>query len=179
MAYDKSSLVLLLVVVCAWCFTAVLAADDGDKEDSSQDVSVIGRQLYEEGRTFVHHAMKRMAIILPAIFFKMGIAFTMLVLVTIVSVNNGVIGFMLLVVGLSSVLARMQEARVPHSHPAAIPAPLHITYPSYPSSHHHFLDRSDVGVESPKPSPPTHNYPTHTYPSYSPYNDVVYTKYVK
>lgn len=71
-------------------------------------------------------------VILPAIFFKLGIAFTLLILVTIVAINNGFIGFLLLVVGLSSVLARLQEARRP-----AIP--FHIN-PAYI----HHVDRNDL-----------------------------------
>ncbi|KAL1492039.1 hypothetical protein ABEB36_012541 [Hypothenemus hampei] len=69
-------------------------------------------------------------VLLPAIFFKLGVAFTLLVLVTVVSINNGFIGFLLLVVGLSNVLARLQEARKP--------APL-----PYLPQYYHLLDRSD------------------------------------
>ncbi|XP_050312130.1 uncharacterized protein LOC126747494 [Anthonomus grandis grandis] len=113
-------------------FATVYATEDVvPKAETS--VQFVGRMM-EEGRTLVHHAMKRFMIILPAIFFKLGIAFTLLVLVAIAAVNNGFIGFMLLVVGLSSVLARFQEAK----RPAATP---YVTSPYY--HHAHILDRKD------------------------------------
>nr|CAH7717148.1 unnamed protein product [Callosobruchus chinensis] len=80
----------------------------------------------------------------------------MLVLVTIVSVNNGFIGFLLLVVGLSSVLARLQEARRP---PIAAAAPAVAPYYNPAPYYNHVVpvalrrhyrqewDRSDVGTE--------------------------------
>ncbi|RZC27638.1 hypothetical protein BDFB_008016 [Asbolus verrucosus] len=87
------------------------------------------------GRTLVHHAVKRLMIILPAIFFKLGIAFTLLIIVALAAVNNGFIGFLLLVVGLSSVLARLQESRRP-----ALSVPYISPLPPY---HHQVWDRSD------------------------------------
>ncbi|KAG5875364.1 hypothetical protein JTB14_020662 [Gonioctena quinquepunctata] len=78
-------------------------------------------------------------ILLPAIFFKLGIAFTMLVLVTIVSVNNGFIGFLLLVVGLSSVLARLQETRRAPAVPYSVPI--------YQHRYAQDWDRKDRGTE--------------------------------
>ncbi|VEN36850.1 unnamed protein product [Callosobruchus maculatus] len=84
-----------------------------------------------QGRTLVRNTFKRFAVLLPAVFFKLGIAFTMLVLVTIVSVNNGFIGFLLLVVGLSSVLARLQEARRPPTAAAPAIAPYYNPAPYY------------------------------------------------
>lgn len=92
------------------------------------------------GRTFVHHAVKRFMVILPAIFFKLGIAFTLLIIVSLVAVNNGVIGFLILVVGLSSVLARLQQTQTPHLHPLPLIAP---PAPVSPAWAHHFIDRSD------------------------------------
>lgn len=87
-------------------------------------------------------------LIAPAIFFKLGIAFTLLLLVTLVAVNNGFIGFLILVVGLSSVLARLQR-----SGPAAplvqhVPIPYHAHHvhalPQLSHFHHHpWIDRSD------------------------------------
>lgn len=65
-------------------------------------------------------------VIAPAIFFKLGIAFTLLLIVTIVSVNNGFIGFLLLVVGLSSVLANLQQARRPAIPLQISPYPYHV-----------------------------------------------------
>lgn len=91
------------------------------------------------GRTFVHHAVKRFMVILPAIFFKLGIAFTLLIIVSLVAVNNGFIGFLILVVGLSSVLARLQQSQSPHIQ--AVPLIAH--QPAWP---HHFLDRSDQAL---------------------------------
>lgn len=78
----------------------------------------------------VHHAVKRFMIIMPAIFFKLGIAFTLLILVALAAVNNGFIGFLILVVGLSSVLARLQQS----AHPVPFIAP-----PAWP----HLVDRRD------------------------------------
>lgn len=86
----------------------------------------------------VHHAVKRFQFLLPAIFFKLGVAFTMLILVALASVSNGAIGFMLLVVGLSAVLARFQAANSP--------APAVIPYQSPVVAYHrtlHDWDRSD------------------------------------
>lgn len=97
------------------------------------------------GRTFVHHAVKRFMVILPAIFFKLGIAFTLLIIVSLVAVNNGIIGFLILVVGLSSVLARLQQAQPAPVHAHAVP----LIAPPPPWAHH-FLDRSDS-------SPPVFN----------------------
>lgn len=81
-------------------------------------------------------------VILPAIFFKLGIAFTLLIIVSLVAVNNGVIGFLILVVGLSSVLARLQQGQTARVQPVPLIAPP----PVWP--HHHFIDRSD----SPSPA---------------------------
>lgn len=78
----------------------------------------------------VHHAVKRFMIIMPAIFFKLGIAFTLLILVALAAVNNGIIGFLILVVGLSSVLARLQGQGPP-------PVPF-IASPGWPP---HLVDR--------------------------------------
>lgn len=83
----------------------------------------------------VHHAVKRFMIILPAIFFKLGVAFTLLILVALAAVNNGFIGFLILVVGLSSVLSRMQQSQ-PHAVPLVAP-------PAWP---HPYIDRSDNPV---------------------------------
>lgn len=90
--------------------------------------------------------MKRFMIILPAIFFKLGIAFSLLLLVTVVAVNNGFIGFMILIVGLSTVLARLQEARTK----APLTYPLPIAYSALSHGHHHHgWDRSDDGSATP------------------------------
>lgn len=86
----------------------------------------------------VHHAVKRFQFLLPAIFFKLGVAFTMLILVALASVSNGAIGFMLLVVGLSAVLARFQVANT--SAPAVLP--YHTPVVAYHRTLHDW-DRSD------------------------------------
>lgn len=88
--------------------------------------------------------MKRFMIILPAIFFKLGVAFTLLLLVAVVAVNNGFIGFMLLVVGLSTVLARLQEARGKPL-PAPLPVPFAAHYAPHFAHLHHGWDRKDDG----------------------------------
>ncbi|XP_045460481.1 uncharacterized protein LOC123670931 [Harmonia axyridis] len=129
----------ILAVFFVVCFSCICAAPREspveDIKDADKTMEVAGRELIEQGRTFVHHAVKRFMIILPAIFFKLGIAFTLLLIVTLVAVNNGFIGFLLLVVGMSSVLARLQEAR----RPAVVPF-----VQSIPSAyHHHGWDRSD------------------------------------
>ncbi|XP_060524547.1 uncharacterized protein LOC132700963 [Cylas formicarius] len=124
-----SAVVVFLVV--SWC-----DADDVQRSVVDPKEQFVGRMV-EQGRTLVHHAVKRFMIILPAIFFKLGIAFTLLVLVAVVAVNNGFIGFLLLVVGLSSVLARLQESRKPSYPTAPYISPLPPYY------HHRFLDRSD------------------------------------
>lgn len=80
----------------------------------------------------VHHAVKRFMIIMPIIFFKLGIAFSLLILVALAAVNNGFIGFLILVVGLSSVLSRLQQG---HQHPVPF-----IASPGWP---HHLVDRRD------------------------------------
>ncbi|KAJ8956784.1 hypothetical protein NQ314_006659 [Rhamnusium bicolor] len=78
----------------------------------------------------------------------------MLVLVTIVSVNNGFIGFLILVVGLSSVLARLQDSS---RRPAVVPYVL----PSYHhhGAYHHDWDRNDKGVEGRTEKSYTQSYP--------------------
>lgn len=105
----------------------------------------------------VHHAVKRFMIILPAIFFKLGAAFTLLILVTIAVVTNGFIGFLLLVVGLSSVLARLQHAEKPH----VVPVPYstghighigHHAHYSAPSYYEPAWKRSDNDVVTPTAS---------------------------
>lgn len=112
------------------------------------EVFIFKLNLSLSGRTLVHNTFKRFMILLPVIFFKLGIAFTMLLLVTIVSVNNGFIGFLLLVVGLSSVLARLQEARkpsvVPYVNP---PVPYVNPVPIYPTKYIQDWDRKDKGIE--------------------------------
>lgn len=116
----------------------------------------------------VHHAMKRFMIILPAIFFKLGIAFTLLVLVAIVAVNNGFIGFMLLVVGLSSVLARFQDSSKKHVVPYYLPAVHH-------HAGYHGWDRSDKDEEKVEKatSYPAYN-PQYVYTPLSAYNSAYY-----
>lgn len=106
--------------------------------------------------------------LLPAIFFKLGIAFTLLLLVTIVAVNNGFIGFLLLIVGLSTVLARLQEVRksalpVPLSYP---PLPAFSTHYSRLGRHHYNLwDRNDDATE---PQEGKSSYLSVASPSYQP-----------
>lgn len=100
----------------------------------------------------VHHAVKRFQFLLPAIFFKLGIAFTMLILVVIVSASNGVVGFMLLVVGLSAVLARFQ---------AVSPVSAAIPYHSPVLAYHRTIqdwDRSDKGHVEISTKPAVHDY---------------------
>ncbi|KAL3279064.1 hypothetical protein HHI36_016578 [Cryptolaemus montrouzieri] len=127
----------VIFAICVICFVGCIAAPNN--QNLKEDETLVkaferGRELVEQGRTFVHHAVKRFMIILPAIFFKLGIAFTLLLIVTLVAVNNGFIGFLLLVVGMSSVLARLQEAR----RPAVVPY-----IQSLPASYHHGWDRTD------------------------------------
>ncbi|XP_044762140.1 uncharacterized protein LOC123319309 [Coccinella septempunctata] len=130
----KMKFCALFVIVFCFCCTSAAPSETVVKNE--EENVEIGRELIEQGRTFVHHAVKRFMIILPAIFFKLGIAFTLLLIVTLVAVNNGFIGFLLLVVGMSSVLARLQEARRP---PPVVPY-----IQSIPTAyHHHGWDRSD------------------------------------
>lgn len=114
----------------------------------------------------MHRTFKRLAVILPAVFFKLGIAFTLLLLVTIVAINNGFIGFLLLIVGMSTVLARLQEVRKP-----ALPVPL--TYAALPAfnphysrlgrHHYNLWDRNDNTAE---PEEPKTTYPALAQPTY-------------
>ncbi|KAK5650543.1 hypothetical protein RI129_001572 [Pyrocoelia pectoralis] len=108
-----------------------------------------GSELFEEGRTLAHNTLKRLSFIAPAIFFKLGIAFTLLLVVALVAANNGFIGFLILVVGLSTVLSRFQTRPTPivQSIPAPIAA-LPLSYqaaPQFAHQHHHnaWYDRSD------------------------------------
>ncbi|XP_031332586.1 uncharacterized protein LOC116162948 [Photinus pyralis] len=108
-----------------------------------------GSELLEEGRTLAHNTLKRLSFIAPAIFFKLGIAFTLLLVVALVAANNGFIGFLILVVGLSTVLSRFQTRPTPivQSLPAPVAA-LPLSYPAAPQfAHHHhhnaWFDRSD------------------------------------
>nr|XP_023026636.1 uncharacterized protein LOC111514610 [Leptinotarsa decemlineata] len=129
-----------LVFVFVFC-VVVSNATSTKTEITKNDAGEFVGRMMEQGRTLVHHAMKRFMIILPAIFFKLGIAFTMLVLVTIVSVNNGVIGFLLLVVGLSSVLARLQGSSKPAAVPYISPVPV------FHNRYYQDWDRRDKGSE--------------------------------
>ncbi|CAG9865358.1 unnamed protein product [Phyllotreta striolata] len=95
------------LIVFIALFPLLTAVDGAQNNQTEAD----NESLMDKGRTFVRNSLKRFAVLLPVVFFKLGIAFAMLLLVTVVSVNNGFIGFLLLVVGLSSVLARLQEAR--------------------------------------------------------------------
>ena len=141
-----------LKAVFVLCVTVCFVEATTEKVDTSVNLQQLGRQLVEEGtleydfvyviiifvflgRTLVHHTLKRFMIILPAIFFKLGIAFTLLVLVALAAVNNGFIGFLILVVGLSSVLARLQDSG------RAVPVPYISPVSPY---HHQVWDRSDV-----------------------------------
>lgn len=118
----------------------------------------------------VHNTFKRFMIILPAIFFKLGIAFTLLIVVALAGVTNGFIGFMLLVVGLSSVLARLQDFRkpavtVPYISPLA--APLH---------HHQVWDRSDTSTsEKNNVYGTVSNYPYLQYSGMTGYSPIKYS----
>ncbi|GJQ82075.1 hypothetical protein Trydic_g6947 [Trypoxylus dichotomus] len=122
-------------------------------EENSLGKDLFSDELVEEGRTFAHRTLKRLAIILPAIFFKLGISFTLLLLVTIVAVNNGFIGFLLLIVGMSTVLARLQEARKP-----ALPVPLSYAplppiaahYSRLGRHHYNLWDRNDDVTGTPE-----------------------------
>ncbi|XP_071055578.1 protein apnoia [Onthophagus taurus] len=157
---------------CAQIFSLILLILVLSKDGSCENET---SELIEEGRTFVHHHIKRLAIILPAIFFKLGIAFSLLLLVTIVAVNNGFIGFLLLIVGVSSVLARLQEAK--RILPVPIPG-LHSPIPLGLSHHQHFLDRSDdVGVKEARINNPTTNLPYVTYSNLDNNNYVYNGKY--
>ncbi|KAF5301544.1 hypothetical protein FQR65_LT08849 [Abscondita terminalis] len=116
-----------------------------DCENATNVESDFTDDIIEEGRTLVHNTLKRFMVIAPAIFFKLGIAFTLLLIVTLVAANNGFIGFLILVVGLSTVLSRFQSRPTPiiQSAPAALP----ISYAAlshYGQHHHHpWIDRSD------------------------------------
>lgn len=99
----------------------------------------------------VHHAVKRFQFLLPAVFFKLGIAFTMLILVAIASVSNGLIGFMLLVVGLSAVLARFQSANAP------LVVPHHSPVIAYHRTLHDW-DRSDKNAAETATKPTLQDY---------------------
>lgn len=73
----------------------------------------------------------------------------MLVLVAVASVTNGFIGFMLLVVGLSSVLARLQSGTppaVPYHSPALA---FHSPVVAYQKQYHDW-DRTDKGATDKK-----------------------------
>lgn len=94
------------------------------------------------------------------------------------AVNNGFIGFLLLVVGMSTVLARLQDARRPVPVPLSLPAPLpalhalpaipHYVKYGHQYGHHHFLDRSDDGSVDTQEAK-TAAYSTATNPSYQNY----------
>ncbi|KAJ8979941.1 hypothetical protein NQ317_003683 [Molorchus minor] len=103
--------------------------------------------------TIDHHAVKSFQLILPAIFFKLGIAFTMLVVVAIASVTNGVIGFLLLVVGLSNVLARFQEP------PRRTSVPYYLPSVHHHAAIHHGWDRNDKRSEDKADTGMTQAYP--------------------
>ncbi|KAF7269522.1 uncharacterized protein LOC143192029 [Rhynchophorus ferrugineus] len=171
--YSKGVFAVFLVV------NAIVLCSAGEEKtdvaEQKQSVEFVGRML-EQGRTLVHHALKRFMVILPAIFFKLGIGFTLLVLVTIVAINNGFIGFLLLVVGLSSVLARLQEARKQVAAAPVVSAPyVSAALPAYyPHAHAHPLrawDRSDSTadktVEGTLQYSPTYQYYTTPYGAYA------------
>ncbi|KAJ8961756.1 hypothetical protein NQ318_021357 [Aromia moschata] len=125
---------VVAVLVCS-------AESPEEAEAQGREVGEFIGRMVEQGRTMVHHVVKRFQIILPAIFFKLGVAFTMLVLVALASVTNGFIGFLLLVVGLSSVLARLQESSRRPAAPYYLPAVHHH------AALHHGWDRNDKNVE--------------------------------
>ncbi|KAK4883045.1 hypothetical protein RN001_006364 [Aquatica leii] len=124
-----------------------------DCENATNVQSDFSDDIIEEGRTLIHNTLKRFMVIAPAIFFKLGIAFTLLLIVTLVAANNGFIGFLILVVGLSTVLSRFQSRPTPIIQPA--PAALPVSFASFPQyaqqyahqyGHHHhhpWIDRSD------------------------------------
>lgn len=129
-------------------------------------------------------------VILPAIFFKLGVAFTLLLLVTLVAVNNGFIGFLILVVGLSSLLARLQDARRPavapvvYAHPPAVAyAHGHHHHPLALATyaHHHHIDRSDVDITTNNPLKrnvyQNQPQPSYDYSNGAKYTDIVYNHY--
>ncbi|KAK9884984.1 hypothetical protein WA026_009215 [Henosepilachna vigintioctopunctata] len=133
---NPTTIIFFIFLMCILSCKAAPRQNDGRENNTmSETTENSDNDLIEQGRTFVHHAVKRFMVILPAIFFKLGIAFTLLLIVTVVAVNNGFIGFLLLVVGMSSVLARLQEARRPAVVPLIQPLPA--------SYHHHGWDRSD------------------------------------
>ncbi|XP_072400278.1 uncharacterized protein [Diabrotica undecimpunctata] len=133
---------LTSIVMVFFCVFVAFCNAIENKTDvtTPKDARAFVGKMLEQGRTLVHNTFKRFMILLPVIFFKLGIAFTMLVLVTMVSVNNGFIGFLLLVVGLSSVLARLQEARKPPVVPYVNPLPL------YQAKYIQDWDRKDRGI---------------------------------
>ncbi|XP_018327890.1 uncharacterized protein LOC108738803 [Agrilus planipennis] len=149
-------------------FVSFVACEDGENvKENLLNVETVGRQLVEQGRTFVHHVVKRFMVLIPVIFFKLGIGFALLVLVTLLAANNGIIGFLLLVVGMSAVLARLQEARrVPFAPAVYAAAP-----PVAPIPAHVHWDRKDT-METPQ----LHTTGP-TLPSYYGNTDVVYQKY--
>lgn len=120
----------------------------------------------------VHNTFKRFMIILPAIFFKLGIAFTLLIVVALAGVTNGFIGFMLLVVGLSSVLARLQDFR---KSPVTVP---YVTPLAAPLHHHQIWDRSDSTSEK-NGYGTVSNYPYLPYSGMTGYSPIKYTTNTK
>lgn len=92
----------------------------------------------------VHHAMKRLQILLPAFMFKLGIMFTMILVTMITSANGLLVGTLLLALGVGHFIANKFSS-------ASAPTHAHISLPHLHAGWHsapHFVDRSDTVAPS-------------------------------
>ncbi|GLV44236.1 hypothetical protein CBL_12468 [Carabus blaptoides fortunei] len=123
---------LLVVAVLLFCCAFVKCEDTSDTS------------AMEEGRTFVHHAMKRLAILIPIFLFKFGIMFTMLLVTAITSTKGLLVGTLLLALGVGHFIASKFSA-------VATPT-AHISLPHYSAAYHtapHFLEREHIASAPP------------------------------
>ncbi|XP_020281366.1 uncharacterized protein LOC109853551 [Pseudomyrmex gracilis] len=85
----------------------------------------------EKSRTFGH---KRLQLMLMPMMYKMGVMMTMLMVLTAISVKGLLIGVILLVLKLSTFLAKLHSGHSEHSYPSAQPIHVHV-HNSFPHLH--------------------------------------------
>ncbi|XP_026482566.1 uncharacterized protein LOC113389773 [Ctenocephalides felis] len=85
-----------------------------------------GKTDVSESRTFGHHFLKRVSFAIIPAAFVVGVTTTLLATLTVMSMKGLGIGVLLLILGLSQVIAKT----LPFAHPAPAPAAVPLVYHS-------------------------------------------------
>lgn len=110
----KTSMQLVYFAATILCLLGTVAASDEDSD---------GAQQLVEGRSWGHHFMKRIGVILIPAAFVVGAVTTLLAALTMVSVKGLGVGLVLLILTIGQYIARGVPALAPTAYAAPLPPP--------------------------------------------------------